>query len=207
MRTLHVDDADALAAATDALLGGDVVVIPTDTVYGLAAVPTNADAVHKVFLAKDRPTQFNLPVLAATLDQVRQLGVSLTDESASLASRWWPGPLTMAFGFSDALERPTWLSGRDEVAVRIPDHSFVRALLRRTGVLLVTSANRHGSATPPSAEDAAGHLAAHVSVIIDGGTLASTPSTLVNVHATPCVVEREGAIPRQEIAATLEAAS
>jgi L-threonylcarbamoyladenylate synthase len=205
-RTLLVDDTDALTAAAAALLGGEVVILPTDTVYGLAAVPDQARAVHNIFLAKDRPAQFNLPVLASSLDQVRQLGVSFTADAAALAARWWPGPLTMAFGFSEDTERPGWLAHREEVAVRIPDHPFVRALLERTGVLLVTSANRHGSATPPSPDEVAKHLAPHVSLLIDGGTLASTPSTLVNVHQVPSAVEREGAIARQDIASTLEAA-
>jgi L-threonylcarbamoyladenylate synthase len=203
MQTLHIDETGTLTTAATALLNGEVVVVPTDTVYGLAAIPGDAEAVHKVFLAKGRPDHLNLPVLAASLDQVAQLGVAFNPAAAALAARWWPGPLTMAFGLSGGTH-PPWLDGRDEVAVRIPDHRFLLDLLERTGVLLVTSANRHGSATPPSADQAAGTLAPHVNLIIDGGTLQATPSTLVNVRADP-VVEREGALTRQDIAAALVA--
>jgi L-threonylcarbamoyladenylate synthase len=207
MHRIHVDDHDALMTAVASLRAGELVVLPTDTVYGLAALPDDIEAVHKVFQVKDRPLHLNLPVLAASLDQVHQLGVAFSHAATTLASRWWPGPLTMAFGFSGPVDRPRWLAERDEVAVRIPDHPFLQALLERTGVLLVTSANLHGSATPPSADEAAGSLARHVSLIIDGGTLVTTPSTLVNVRALQPVVEREGTISRAAIAAALAEAS
>jgi L-threonylcarbamoyladenylate synthase len=85
----------------------------------------------------------------------------------------------------------------------VPQHPFLLALLESTGVLLVTSANRHGAPTPASATDAAEGLAPHVTLAIDGGPLDATPSTLVNVHLRSATVEREGAIPRAAIVATL----
>jgi L-threonylcarbamoyladenylate synthase len=182
-------------------------VVPTDTVYGLAALPERDDAVQRIYEAKERPEGMHLPVLAASHEQVRNLGVELTAAATALAARWWPGPLTLAFGFSDAGTRPHWLSGRDEVAVRIPRNDFLAALLEDTGVLLVTSANRHGATTPPSAGAAAGDLASHVSLVVDAGTLSSTPSTLVNVRTEPPVVEREGSITTADIAATLAKAT
>src|SRR5208283_6017207 len=97
MRIVRADDQGALAAA-EVLRGGGVVVVPTDTVYGLAARPADADAVQAVFRVKGRPEGMHLPVLAATLEQVRDLGVAFTPAAQALA-RWWPGPLTMAFGF------------------------------------------------------------------------------------------------------------
>jgi L-threonylcarbamoyladenylate synthase len=204
MRTLHVTDERALTVAAATLRAGGVIVVPTDTVYGLAALPDNADAVRRIYLAKDRPDRMQLPVLAATVDQVRQLGVEFPHVAAILSSRWWPGPLTMAFGFSDTTARPRWLDDREEVAVRIPDNEFLLALMRTTSALVVTSANRHGAITPPSAEQAGSLLAPHVSLVIDGGPLDSIPSTLVNVRARPPVIEREGAIARSDIAAALE---
>jgi L-threonylcarbamoyladenylate synthase len=203
MRTLHVDDPDAIDAAVAALRAGEVVVVPTDTVYGLAARPDDAGAVDTIYRAKHRPDQLPLPVLAATLDQVRQLGVAFSDAAVTLATRWWPGPLTMAFGFSPAVPRPPWLEDREEVAVRIPQHAFLLALTQRTGVLVVTSANRHGAATPATAGEAASQLAPHVGLAIDGGVLDGVPSTLVNVRATEPVIERTGAIARRDIDAAL----
>jgi L-threonylcarbamoyladenylate synthase len=204
MPTLGVDDEDALDAATAALRAGELVVLPTDTVYGLAALAGHAGAAQRIFGAKGRPDRLPLPVLASSLDQVRQLGVEIPAAAAALAAQWWPGPLTMAFGFSASAPRPPWLSGRDEVAVRIPQHPFLLALLRRSGPLLVTSANRHGAPTPSAAADAAAPLAAHVALVVDGGICAGAPSTLVNVRGPHPVVEREGAIPAEAVGGALE---
>jgi L-threonylcarbamoyladenylate synthase len=207
MKVLPVDDKRASDAAVDALLSGKVIVVPTDTVYGLAAVPHDAGAVQRIFLAKGRPEQLHLPVLASSLDQVQELGVELSVSASALADRWWPGPLTMALGFRGGSTRPSWLVGRDEVAVRIPAHAFLLGVIEQTGVLVVTSANQHGSATPPSADEVANVLAPHVHMVIDGGTLDATPSTLVNLHGTgPGTVERTGAISTESILATLASA-
>jgi L-threonylcarbamoyladenylate synthase len=203
VRTLCADDEGALGAAATALRSGEVVVVPTDTVYGLAAMPDRPEAVQRIYLAKDRPHRLPLPVLAASLDHVRQLGVAFSDAAAILSARWWPGPLTLAFGFSTTGTRPPWLAGREEVAVRIPANEFLLALMRTTGVLVVTSANRHGEATSPSAAEAGSHLAPHVDLVIDAGTLDSVPSTLVNVRGPGAVVEREGSISREAVAAAL----
>jgi L-threonylcarbamoyladenylate synthase len=206
MRTVAVDDEDALGAAAKALRAGEVVLVPTDTVYGLAALPERSEAVERIYLAKRRPDHLALPVLAASLEQVRQLGVQFPDAARVLAAQWWPGPLTMAFGFSDSATstRRPWLIGRDEVAVRIPANDFLLALMRDTGVLLVTSANRHGEPTSPSAGEAGGRVAPHVDLVIDAGTLTAVPSTLVNVRSPGAVVEREGSITASAVAAALE---
>jgi L-threonylcarbamoyladenylate synthase len=203
MRTLHPQDAGALESAAAALRAGDVIVVPTDTVYGIAALPDSEEAVQRVYVAKDRPEGLHLPVLAASLDDVLNLGVELTAAASVLAARWWPGPLTLAFGFSPDAARPHWLAGRDEVAVRIPANEFLLDLMRITGVLVVTSANRHGEMTPAGAEEAGRQLSPHVNLVIDAGMLDSSPSTLVNVSSAMAEVEREGAIGRHEVAAVL----
>jgi L-threonylcarbamoyladenylate synthase len=165
----------------------------------LAARPGEVAAVRSIYRLKGRPEGMHLPVLAATVDQVRGLGVAFTSGADALARRWWPGPLTLAFGFEPQLERPAWLDGRAEVAVRIPAHNFLRAVLQQTGVLVVTSANPHGAPTPRTADDVAGALGSAVELVIDGGELQDVPSTLVNVNGTAPSVEREGVIPQQAI--------
>jgi L-threonylcarbamoyladenylate synthase len=204
MRTLQVHDAEALTAAVAALRAGGVVVVPTDTVYGLAALPDMQRAVDRIYQAKDRPDHLHLPVLAGSLDQVRRLGVEFTAAATTLAARWWPGPLTLVFGFLEKATRPQWLADRDEVAVRIPQNEFLLMLLQATGVLMVTSANSHRETTPVSAPEAGRRLAPHVELVIDAGTLDSSPSTLVNVHSGRPEIEREGAIPRHAVASALE---
>ena len=94
---------------------------------------------------------------------------------------------------------PNGCDGRAEVAVRIPAHDFLRAVLQQTGVLVVTSANRHGAPTPRTADDVAGALGSTVELIIDGGELQDVPSTLVNVSGTAPSLEREGAISQHAI--------
>jgi L-threonylcarbamoyladenylate synthase len=153
---------------------------------------------------KGRPEGMHLPVLAASVADVRALGVAFTPGAEALARRWWPGPLTMAFGFAAHLDRPPWLDGRAEVAVRIPDHDFLRALLERIGVLVVTSANPHGAPTPRTAQDVVARLGSSVDLVVDGGELDDVPSTLVNVNGPEPSVEREGAVARTAIADALE---
>jgi L-threonylcarbamoyladenylate synthase len=203
-RTVRADTSGT-RAAVEVLTSGGVAVLPTDTVYGLAARPLDEDAVRAIFRIKGRPDAMHLPVLAASVAQVLALGVRFTDEAEALARAWWPGPMTLAFGFDDDDSRPDWLTGRDEVAVRVPDHDFLRSVLRQTGVLLVTSANPHGAPTPLTADDVADGLGAVVELVVDGGTLSDVPSTLVNVRGQPVAVEREGAVSRDQVVAALSA--
>ena len=95
-------------------------VVPTDTVYGLAALPTSDAAVRSVYRIKQRPRELHLPVLAASIEDVRGLGVKVTAAAEAFAAGWWPGPLTMAFGFDEGAARPDWLATRTEVAVQGP---------------------------------------------------------------------------------------
>jgi L-threonylcarbamoyladenylate synthase len=196
-------DRDGQVAAAEGLGEGVVAVVPTDTVYGLAARPDKTEAVRAVYRLKGRPDGMHLPVLAASVSQVRSLGVRFTPAAEVLARRWWPGPLTLAFGFEPTLERPAWLDGRTEVAVRIPAHDFLRALVEQTGVLLVTSANPHGEPTARTAGEVMNGLGPAVGLVVDGGELQDVPSTLVNVSGPEPSVEREGAIPIHAITEAL----
>ena len=199
-------DAEGEHVTVEWLLQGGVAVVPTDTVYGLAARPVEVAAVRTIYRLKGRPHGMHLPVLAASVDQVRELGVAFTPGAEALARRWWPGPLTLAFGFDPQLDRPDWLQGRAEVAVRVPAHDFLRAVLEQTGVLVVTSANPHGAPTPRTAHEVAGTLGAAVELVVDDGELQDVPSTLVNVNGPAPSVEREGAIARRIIADALQEA-
>lgn len=189
-------DAATIAAC---LCDGGVAVLPTDTVYGLAASPLSDDAVARLFALKDRPRTRNLPVMVAARAQLADLGAELTDAAERLlASALMPGALTLALGIA-ADAAPPWLAGREEVAVRIPDHPLMLDVLRLTGPLLVTSANAHGLATPESLDDVLTQLHGAPDIAVDGGVLSAVPSTLVNCRRTPPVIERVGAIPEAAI--------
>ncbi len=189
--------------AAQTLRDGGVALVPTDTVYGLAAHPERADAVTRVFELKGRPLTRNLPVMVAGLDDLAAIGVEVTEPARRLlASDLMPGPLTLALGFRADLApgaKPAWLEGRDEVAIRVPNHAWLQEVLRMTGPLLVTSANAHQQASGETVDAVLGQLHGTPEVIVDGGALSVVPSTLVNCRAVPPVIEREGAVPAAKI--------
>jgi L-threonylcarbamoyladenylate synthase len=189
-----------------ALAAGAAVILPTETVYGLAIQPDAPSGRERVFELKGRPKEMNLPVVIGATEQLGRLGVDFNETARLLAERFWPGPLTLVMGFAPDRERPAWLAGREEVAIRFPDHELLREVARAAGPLLVTSANRHGTGPKSVASEAAASLRGTVDLIVDGGTLSSTPSTIVNTRWSPPRIERVGAVPAAEIEAIVGAA-
>ncbi len=185
------------------LARGSVVILPTDTVYGLAVQPGSPAGVQRVFELKGRPRSLNLPILIGTTRQLEALGVEADEAVRRLTERFWPGPLTIVTGFAPESRRPDWLAGREEVALRIPDFQLVRETAEAAGPILATSANAHGTPTRLVAAEAAASLHGAVDLVVDGGTLSPVPSTLVNMRLSPPRIERLGAIPEAEIAALL----
>ena len=166
---------DALAA----LASGDLVVVPTETVYGLAA-PLHPEALDGVFRLKGRPRDKPLPVLGASLEQLRDVA-AFDAQAEALARRFWPGPLTLV-----APRAPSFrldLGGRDDstVGVRVPACDTTLALLRAWGPLAVTSANRSGDEPARTVEEARAVFGGSVSVYVDGGRLSGVPSTVVSI--------------------------
>lgn len=176
--------AQHVASAAAVLRAGGTVVLPTDTVYGLAALPEHVDRLAHL---KGRPAEMPVAVLVADLDQARALVVEPFPAAAlRMARAHWPGPLTMVLPARDA-DAPT-------VGVRWPRHELVVALAAEVGPLATTSANRHGQATPATAAEAAASLVEPVDLVIDGGVLDAPPSSVVDLTAEPPVVLREGAL-------------
>ena len=136
-----------IEAAADVVRGGGVVVVPTDTVYGLGALVTNPTAVANIFVAKRRPRDVALPVMVASEAQLRELGVEISLEARALMDAFWPGALTIVMPVSPALAALT--GATDSVGFRLPAQPALRALLEATGPLAVTSANRHGEPRAP----------------------------------------------------------
>ncbi|HIP22486.1 MAG TPA: threonylcarbamoyl-AMP synthase [Rhodobacteraceae bacterium] len=174
------------------ILGGGVALLPTDTVYGLMASPQHPAAIAKIFALKNRPTAKNLPILVADSAQISALGVQLDSRiKALLASRFIPGALTMVLPLA---KPPSWLSERQEIAVRIPNDAALRALLKGTGPLLATSANASGRETPPDVPSILAQLSGTPDIVIDGGPRQSQPSTLIDCQTSPYSVLRRGAL-------------
>lgn len=190
------------ARVVETLRAGGIVLLPTDTVYGLAVRPGDDDALARLFAMKRRPLTRNIPIMVATAEQAEELGADVTEPARQLLAAFSPGPLTLALGL-DPATAPGWLTGRDEIAIRIPDDQFLLEVLRRTGPLLVTSANRHGQETPEACADVLAQLDGSPALAVDDGPRATVPSTLVNCNLPEPRVERVGVVPAGRIVEVL----
>jgi L-threonylcarbamoyladenylate synthase len=182
-----IDEAFSMTMA--ALRRGSVVVLPTDTVYGLAARADDADAMARMFALKGRDSAKSIAVLVADLGQAR----TLTTHGLDRFARFWPGPLTVVVPrSSDAVLH----LGTDEatVGLRCPDDAFVRRLAAEVGPIAATSANESGAPTPPTATEIAA-IFPDVSLVVDGGPRHGLASTVVDATVEPPRVLRVGALP------------
>jgi tRNA threonylcarbamoyl adenosine modification protein (Sua5/YciO/YrdC/YwlC family) len=180
----------ALGKAAEVVATGGVVLIPTESHYGLGVDPLQPDAVEKVFALKGRPGGQALPVVCSDWEQVEFL-VSIPDEHRVKLARLWPAALTVVAPCS----RPVAAASTDTLAVRIPDHDGLRALLYRVGPLTATSANRHGKPPCPTVEAALESLLGDPDLILDAGELAGGPvSTVVDLCGVEARELRSGPV-------------
>jgi L-threonylcarbamoyladenylate synthase len=196
--------ADAVLRAAEMLRRGGLVAFPTETVYGLGADATRAEAVARIYAAKERP-RFN-PLIAhvASLDAARREGVF--DESAlALAARFWPGPLTLVVpAASQGRVSDLARAGLDSVALRVPAHPLAHALLERVGrPVAAPSANRSGRISPTTAAHVLAELDGRIDAVVDGGaTQVGLESTIVACLGAPRLL-RPGGVPREALEAAL----
>lgn len=178
----------------EALLAGEPVVIPTDTVYGVAALPSVPGATARLYALKDRRPDVPLAVLVADVAALDGLAATVDDRTAALVAAHWPGPLTVVVRRHP--DRADWDLGGDPgtVGVRCPADPLVRAVAARTGPIATTSANRSGEPTPPTAAEAAASLTGPVAVVADGGTRDGQASTVVDLTVDPWRILRQGAL-------------
>ena len=188
-----------IEAAARAAMAGALIVLPTDTVYGIAARPDAPDAMERLFQAKGRSHEVAIAVLAASPLEARQ--VASHDERATrLARRVWPGPVTLVL--PRAPRSAGWTLGGNPatIGVRVPNHSVAIDVLSRTGPLAVSSANRSGDETPATCEALRAVFADRVAAYLcDAGELRSRPSTVVDLTADEPLVLRDGALGRSDI--------
>ena len=187
-----------LGAAIRALDSGRYVVVPTETVYGLAA---RLDNVTCLFEAKGRPPSKPIPVLAASVDDLESV-VLLDERARRLGERFWPGPLTLVLPRAPGFDAPLAPTPTPSVAVRVPAHPLLAALLRRTGPLAVTSANRSGEAPATTLEGARAVFGPRV-VYLGGGTTAGSPSTVLSLVGSQPEILRRGALADDALGAAL----
>ena len=169
---------------------GGVVLLPTETYYGLGADPTDAAAVARVFACKGRPGELALPVLVADWQQLEEL-VVVPDHFRVKLRRMWPGALTVVL----PTRRPVAAANGASLAVRIPAHDHLRALLYRVGPLTGTSANRHGQPPASTVDDALASLTAAPDLALDGGsTPGGNATTVVDLGGDEARILRQGSV-------------
>lgn len=185
-----------------ALRLGKLIVIPTDTVYGVAALPELPDAIAALFEAKGRSEDKPIPVLGASVEDLERV-VVFNDHARKLAARYWPGPVTLILPRSEGFTADLGGTRKDTIAVRVPKEPRAIELLKRTGPLAVTSANASGDREATTIEEARAALGSGVALYVDGGRCAGKPSTIVFLAGERRVL-REGAISDEEIFRTMQ---
>jgi L-threonylcarbamoyladenylate synthase len=196
---LHASDHQSIMRAVELLRGGGVIAFPTDTVYGIGAHGLLNDAVEKIYVIKGRPAEKAIPLLLASADEVERVAREVPPIARTLMQRFWPGALTLVLKKQAHL--PPAVTTTDTVAVRVPDHPVVRALIRALGApLAATSANKSGQPELLDAQAIANVLGDQLDLILDGGRCeGGVPSTVVDVSAEPLKILRVGAIAEEAI--------
>lgn len=188
------DREQAVEAAATAISKGELVVLPTDTVYCIAADAFDKDSVARLLAAKGRGRDMPPPVLISSPLTADGLARELSQAARVLMEKFWPGPLTVVAHQQRSLQ---WDLGdtRGTVAIRMPDHEVALAILERTGPLAVSSANTTGQPAATSVQAAEHMLSAEVEVFVDGGeTPGAEASTIIDATVDPPRVLRHGAL-------------
>ncbi|STD04786.1 t(6)A37 threonylcarbamoyladenosine biosynthesis protein RimN [Dermatophilus congolensis] len=189
----------AIHAVADAVQRGEVVVIPTDTVYGVGVDAFNSEAIGDLLVAKGRGRSIPPPVLVPNKRTLDGLATSVPDYARRLVNEFWPGPLTIVLQAQSSL---VWDLGdtNGTVALRMPDSELALAVLALTGPMAVTSANKHGHPAATSAADAERGLGDAVSIYLDGGPASrGQASTIIDATGADFTVLREGEISEAQL--------
>jgi L-threonylcarbamoyladenylate synthase len=201
------DDPDGRAAAADVLLGGGVVALPTDTVYGICVALETDGGVERLFRVKRRPPDKGIILLLESVEQASRIGV-MTPAAVALADACWPGGLTVVVPQRPDVRLPGALTaGTPTIGLRVPDHATPRALAGAVGPLPTTSANVSGLPEARDAGEILDQLGDAIDLILDGGPAHGGPaSTVVDcAGATPRIL-RIGEVPLERVIAILDEA-
>ena len=204
MKTLIIpaNSPDVMPHARAVLNKGGLVAFPTDTVYGVGTLVFDGPAVESIYRAKDRPIEKAIPVLIGDAEDMEKVGMNIPETAYRLATRFWPGPLTVVIPKKPTLRES--VSATATVGVRVPDHEVARTLLRAAGPMAVTSANISGQPSPSTAEEVFAQLGGRIDLIIDGGkTPGGVPSTVIDCTENDLKILRAGPISLEAIKAKL----
>lgn len=200
-------DLNKIKLAARIIKNGGLVAFPTETVYGLGANALDEEAVQKIFIAKNRPIDNPVIVHIANIDDLYMLAERVPDEALKLASKFWPGPLTLLLKKSELVPDVT-TAGLDTVAIRMPNHPIALELIRESEVpIAAPSANLSGRPSPTTAEHVIRDLNGKIDMIIDGGeTIFGVESTVLDLTSEPPYILRPGPITIEEIKTIIKSA-
>lgn len=202
MTILRLEEPRALERTIETLRRGGLAAFPTDTVYGIGASLAFPDALDRIYQSKLRDRDKVLPVLLASPADLLGVASRTDDDLMQLASRYWPGPLTVAVPAKPGLP-PQVVAPNGTVGVRVPDHSVALVLAKHCGgALAVTSANVSGQPPVRRADDLSPELVERLDLVLDGGIArGGQPSTVIGREGDTITIIREGAIPAADIEA------
>ncbi len=204
-RVIPAGDPEAISEAIAALRRGEVIAIPTETVYGVAVLPTD-EGIERLIAAKHRSAEKGIQLLVDSLAQVEQIA-QIGGPARRLANAFWPGGLTIVLNRGGGAQLPESIGGgRPTLGIRLPDHDVPRSLTRQLGPIAASSANISGEPPATDASMVGSYFGDEISLIVDDGPvrggLASTVVDCSDPGAAPKVL-REGAISSEHIAAAL----
>ena len=194
----------SITLACELLKQGEVVGVPTETVYGLAGDSTNSSAIKKIFEAKGRPADNPLIVHIGNLEMLDGIVSEFNDDAKKLAEAFWPGPLTIIMPKGNKICKET-SAGLDSVGVRMPANEIAREIINRSGIAFsAPSANLSGKPSPTTAEDVFADMNGRIPLIIDGGACdAGVESTVISVLEETPIILRPGIVTKEDIEAVL----
>lgn len=197
-------NAQSIALAADLLRRGEIVALPTETVYGIAADARNPAAVKKIFEAKGRPQDNPLIVHICGIEMLQGLVAEVPPRAQKLAAAFWPGPFTMVLPRGPEVADVT-CAGLDTVGIRMPSHPVVQAVIQASGVAFAApSANLSGKPSPTNAADTLADMDGRLPLILDGGeSKVGVESTVVSVVGEHPVLLRPGYITKEQMEAVL----